>query len=67
MIVNSKGVWKDVLSEIYEAYLSNSQHSFPPPMRLTVLYAKPTVCGGGVAGWQLSQERQSRLLQRHGT
>lgn len=31
MIVNSKGVWKDVLSEIYEAYLSNSRRSFPPP------------------------------------
>lgn len=49
MIVNSKGVWKDVLSEIYEAYLRNppsiSPHSIPPPLRLTVLYAKPTVWG----------------------
>lgn len=49
MIVNSKGVWKDVLSEIYEAYLSNSPsispRSVPPLMRLTLLYAKPNVWG----------------------
>lgn len=46
VIVNSKGVWKDVLSEICKTYLS--KHPPPPSatlMQLTVLYAERTVWG----------------------
>lgn len=71
MIVNSKkGVWRNVLSEIYVASLPPPP---PPPLIACHLLCgwlfcmlKP-LCGGGVVGWRLSQERQPRLLQRHGT
>lgn len=43
MIVNSKGVWKDVLSEINEAYLSKSPTVSPSQCRASYV-ADSSVC-----------------------